>query len=138
MHARSHGSIYRCAAVALAIAAGGCGSESPTVEPASSVDQPIFGGQNATTCQWPTTVLLNGCSGTLVHPQIVTTAAHCGTNHRTATFGESMTSVGRTVPIDFCRTNGNGAAAATDYAFCKLAMPVTDVPIVPILMGCEV
>jgi len=40
-------------------------------EPPPAVEttlQPITGGQLATECQWPTTVLLNGCSGTLVHP----------------------------------------------------------------------
>src|SRR5258708_26896368 len=76
---------------AIGFLAAGCGSE-PAAETLESVGAPIFGGQSATTCQWPTTVLLNGCTGTLVHPLLVTTARHCGTGHRTATFGETRTS----------------------------------------------
>src|SRR4051812_35558048 len=88
------------ALVAICMALG-CSSEPGEGEPLASANAPIFGGQLATTCQWPTTVLLNGCTGTLVHPLIVTTAGHCGTNHRTATFGETRNSPGaRTVPIE--------------------------------------
>jgi MYXO-CTERM domain-containing protein len=132
---------WRSFTIAAAIGASlGCSSEPGDIEPLASAPSPIFGGQLATTCQWPTTVLLNGCTGTLVHPLIVTTAGHCGTNHRTATFGETRTSPGaRTVNIQSCSVyNGPRIAGhLTDWAFCKLATPVTDVPIVPILMGCE-
>jgi hypothetical protein len=70
---------------------------------------------------------------------IVTTAAHCGTNHRTAIFGETRATPARTVPIEFCRTfsGAGGGATRHDWAFCKLTQPVMDVPIIPILMGCE-
>jgi len=123
----------------LGVLLAGCGSERPG-EALEQVSAPIFGGQNATTCQWPTTVLLNGCTGTLVHPLIVTTAGHCGTDHRTATFGESRTSPGaRTVPIASCKVYSGPRipGVLNDWAYCKLAMPVNDVPIAPILMGCE-
>jgi hypothetical protein len=127
------------AAVLSVTATTACGSDPASAEPLASIDQPIFGGQNATTCQLPTTVLLNGCSGTLVHPSIVTTAAHCGTNHRTAFFGESQSNPARSVPIEYCRTYTGSRVPGhlSDWAFCKLKTPVTDVPIVPILMGCE-
>jgi MYXO-CTERM domain-containing protein len=118
---------------------GACGVErsEPNTE---TTNQAIFGGQTTTTCQWPTTVLLSGCSGTLVHPYIVTTASHCGTNHRMATFGESNNGAGaaRRVPIEYCRVFQRNGSSGTDYAFCKLATPVTDLPIIPPLMGCEV
>lgn len=109
--------------------------EAPAVE---QTKQPIYGGQAATACQWPTTVLLSGCTGTLVHPQIITTAAHCGTNHKQAIFGETDRKPARAVPIEYCKTyQDENGPTATDWAFCKLKTPVTDVPIAPILMGCE-
>ena len=109
----------------------------PATPPTETQSQPIFGGENAGPCQYPSTVLLSGCTGTLVHPRLVITAAHCGTNHRTVTFGENRTGM-RKVPVESCKRVGSGANAADDYAYCKLAMPVTDVPIAPVLMGCEV
>src|SRR6266566_716827 len=66
--------------------------------------------------------------------------AGCGPEHRTATFGETRTSTGaRTVPIASCKVyNGPKIPnVLNDWAYCKLSMPVNDVPIIPILMGCE-
>ena len=41
----------------------------------------IYGGQLAQTCQWPSTVAIHGvdglCTASLVHPEILVTAAHC-------------------------------------------------------------
>src|SRR6266849_9308428 len=118
----------------------GCGSEATApAEPPASVDLPIFGGRNAETCQWPTTVLLDraGCTGTLVHPLIVSTAAHCGTSETSIWFGETRSSPARKVAVESCRRFQSNGPTPTDYAFCKLQTPVLDVPIVPILMGCE-
>jgi Trypsin len=131
---------FHAIAAVLGIALAACSSDPSELDAPASVQAPIFGGQNATMCQWPTTVLLSGCTGTLVHPLIVTTAGHCGTSHRTATFGETRTSPGaRSVPIESCRVYSGPRISGTlnDWAYCKLAMPVTDVPIAPILMGCE-
>jgi MYXO-CTERM domain-containing protein len=122
----------------LTLAPGCAGDDHDDSAPYQTITQPIFGGQNATACQWPTTVLLSGCTGTLVHPQIVTTAAHCGTNHKTALFGESRAMPARRVAIEYCRVVTNHRNTEDDRAFCKLVTPVTDVPIAPILMGCEV
>ncbi|MEM6292178.1 MAG: trypsin-like serine protease [Myxococcota bacterium] len=95
---------------------------------------PVIGGDVADACEWPMTVLMAGCSGTLVHPEIVLYAAHCP-NAGSIRFG--TTGGERTVSTDYCAGAPEYPATGFDYAYCKLAQPVTDVPIVPIMMGCE-
>jgi MYXO-CTERM domain-containing protein len=98
---------------------------------------PVYGGEISPTCAWPSAVALGGCSGTLVHPEIVVYAAHCGSVEE-VWFGESADSQGFSVPTESCMTNvGFALGQGNDYAFCKLAEPVTEVPFTPPLMGCE-
>ena len=101
--------------------------------------QHVYGGQPVSTCGWPTTVSMQGsCTGTLVHPQVVIYAAHCGSGVQQVILGESVNGGTRAVPTQFCRTYpGGGPGSGTDWAFCVLAEPQTDIPIVPPLMGCE-
>ena len=105
----------------------------------------VAGGQIATSCQWPTSVGLvtgsAGCSGTLVHPRVITTAAHCLTpNLETSVrFGESSSDPLFTIPVEYCLENPaypNGQVHPTDYAFCVLTEEVP-LPPTPPLMGCE-
>lgn len=119
-------------------------SDASAGDPAAfSIDLPtsaVYGGDTVATCGWPTTVSMEGaCTGTLVHPEVVIYAAHCGTGYGQVRFGESINGgAGRSVPTEFCKTYPGGQpGSGTDFAFCKLAQPVTDVAIVPILMGCE-
>jgi MYXO-CTERM domain-containing protein len=75
----------------------------------------------------------------LVHPQVVIYAAHCGAGVNRVTFGERDTVPAKQITTQTCLTNpayGSGGAG-NDHAFCVLSQPVNDVPIVPILMGCE-
>ncbi len=112
--------------------AGGLTAETPTQE--------IYGGTDVVSCGWPTTVSLEGsCTGTLVHPQVVIYAQHCGSGYDSITFGETINgSPGRSVGTQFCRTYpGGGPGSGHDFAFCVLDEPQLDIPLVPILMGCE-
>jgi hypothetical protein len=102
-------------------------------------DTAIYGGTLAPVCGWPSTVELGGaCTGTLVHPQVVIYAAHCGASYNKIYFGENYKSPAKAVTPSFCKVVPGGApGGGNDFAVCKLSAPVNDVPITPILMGCE-
>ncbi len=119
--------------------------ESQPVEPAA-----IIGGGPVSACAWPSTVFLENCTGTLIHPEIVMYAAHCGDTVERVWFGEDISSggivgdAGFEVDTEYCIVNPAyatefqlGPSRAADFAFCKLARPVTEVPVVPALVGCE-
>ena len=100
----------------------------------------IYGGDFVEPCGWPTTVSMEGnCTGTLVHPQVVIYAAHCGGGFSSVQFGEQVNpGHARSVPTEFCRTYPNGGpGGGNDFAFCVLAEPQNDIAIPPILFGCE-
>jgi Trypsin len=117
---------------------------------ASSEPSAIIGGGPVDACAWPSTVFLENCTGTLIHPEIVVYAAHCGDDRERVWFGEDISSgtvaegAGFSVDTEYCMVNPEyltaqeiGPSRGADFAFCKLAEPVLDVPIVPPLMGCE-
>lgn len=137
--------------VAALAMAGGFASGAQAGDVVSPQDpSAIIGGEPVASCEWPSTVFLENCTGTLIHPEIVVYAAHCGSAQR-VWFAESMADGVPTPPEGFsvetesCWTNPDfeipgqdiGPYRAADYAFCKLAEPVLDVPIVPALAGCE-
>jgi hypothetical protein len=104
-------------------------------------EETIYGGTPVNSCGWPTTVSLGGsCTGTLIHPQIVAYAAHCGTNYPSVRFGDRISgSNGYSVATSYCRKypGYTGTGKGTDFAYCKLTQPVNEYPIVPPAMGCE-
>ena len=130
------------AATAVALLAvpafAGSGPDAVTVD----VDPLVTGGQSAQTCAWPTAVAVTSggglCTGTLVHPRVVTYAAHCGGGSKTITFGESAFG-GAFSMQGSCQVNPNytGVSDVTDdYAFCVLNQEV-QIPVTPPLLGCE-
>lgn len=127
--------LFLLPAAAGAEPAGGSSSGSITLDPA------IVGGQEATTCQWPTAVALVSrlglCTGTLVHPRVVLYAAHCGTEFAEVVLGERMNATYR-LPVDHCARHSTADRVGSgDYAFCVLAQPVDGMPLTPVAYGCE-
>lgn len=117
----------------------------PETLDAPDQDPLIANGSPVAQCAWPTAVAVTSggglCTGTLVHPELVVYAAHCGGGKKTIRFGEHAFSGGRTVATAFCRTNPDYAGVSDqghDWAFCRLQEPVTDLPITPPVAGpCE-
>lgn len=118
---------------------------------AGSDPSTIIGGAPVEQCDWPSTVFLENCTGTLIHPEIVIYAAHCGDDRERVWFGEDFSMGdpppfgGFSVDTEYCWTNpvwdepalDIGPRRAADFAFCKLVRPVLEVPIVPPVVGCE-
>ncbi len=102
-----------------------------TLQPSADAGpQTVVGGTTVDTCGWPTTVYSGGCTATLVHPQAISTAQHCG-QPSAIQFGEAAGN-GPTVNVLGCVGDGS-----QDAMLCELAEPVTEVPVTPVLFGCE-
>lgn len=93
----------------------------------------IYGGVVSEPCAWPSAVSLGlkGCTGTLVHPEIVIYAAHCGTDWGRVYLGAQ--GAGGGVDIEDCHRSPRWGEPGGDFAYCRLAQRVDDVPVVPML-----
>lgn len=101
----------------------------------------VYNGSPVDTCAWPTVVAVTGgglCTGTLIHPELVVYAAHCGGGSKTLRFSNSTSGDGFSV-LGSCTTNpsyGGVTDVKEDWAFCRLNEAV-NVPITPAMHGCE-
>jgi len=101
----------------------------------------IHGGTATTTCGFPTVAMLGSatCTATLIHPELLVYAAHCGVGFSSAHFGESA-ATGFDRALESCALHPEYTGqfgAEWDYAICRLAEPIEGLPIVPPVMGCE-
>lgn len=121
------------------------GDDPPRLGEMSGGDGPLIKlGEEAAPCAWPTVVAVKVagglCTGTLVHPELVLYAAHCGDQGVQIRFGETSAPTSKLVLPEFCETYPEYAGTPDqghDWAFCKLAEPVRELPSTPILYGCE-
>ena len=148
-------SLYFVAALA-ATCLGLCCAPAPQRPSTSAAPRAgrIVNGSPASACQFASTVLvstaLGTCTGTLVAPTIVLYASHCGDSVSQILFGSDALKLDAQGNASVDQPTRQVAMAAgschlipghqpqgLDYAYCKLPEAITDVPIVPILMGCE-
>lgn len=99
----------------------------------------IWGGEPVPPSRFPSVVALGDeCTGTLIHPEVVLYAGHCGDQFDSVVFGEDVSRPARRVAVSNCErfpeaTLGQG----NDFAFCRLREP-QQVPFISVVSGCEV
>ncbi len=124
--------------VASVVPRAAAGQSEGSEELASGGTDGIVGGTTVPVCGWPSTVWLGNCSGTLIHPRVVTTAAHCSPRNGTKiSFGEKSP-YAFTITATKCVTSGM-PGGPKDWAYCILPEDdrLKQVPILPPIHGCE-
>jgi MYXO-CTERM domain-containing protein len=137
---------FVAAALAMAPTPSIAQANSGSKDSATSEPNRIANGTAAAECAFPSIVCLGSgscsCTGTLVTPEVILYAAHCGKISR-ITLGEGGGSrtVGVTKSMVHPDYNINDAdnheQIAIDWAFAVLETPVTSIPTTPPAFGCE-
>jgi len=105
--------------------------------------EPVVGGKPTDACDWPSTVDVNGCTGTLIHSRVITTAAHClsGSSAKvTFTAGKGMAgSFSLTGKCKAGAVGARGGGTNRDWGYCVVPEDprVKAMAITPPLVGCE-
>jgi hypothetical protein len=140
MRCRPTPAIQCVAAVLITLAADRAWAGQPSGGPINEVESPasrplVAFGEPAAPCSWPTVVAVVGselCTGTLIHPEIVLYSGTCGYDDKVIRFGEDASFPEREVEVEYCNPSPEG-----DSAYCRLAQPITELPITPLLIGCD-
>jgi len=112
----------------------------PTPAPAAGVgtaQQTLVDAPAVPACGWPGVVIVDGgCTGVLIHPQIIVQAAHCPQYARSV-FAWPPAHPSH-VEIERCYKHPEaGYGHGKDVAFCRLHEPIEGVPLIPPAVGCE-
>jgi hypothetical protein len=136
--------------------AGGCALAEHSEPPVQlgAVRSSIVGGAPTTAGAWPAVAWADvGCTATLVHPQVMLYAGHCGTDlpgfwlgdgfdvhvdEATQTLEPRHSEEERFVASAECRSYPHGSVGGgDDLAYCLLSEPLSDVPPLLPIGACE-
>lgn len=120
---------------------------SVSLDAAAPPGAPLSGARTAASCEFAPVVALQlgdgasggVCTGTLIHPQVVLYASHCGTSVSAIHFGDEIPRSALQVRPQRCARNEARATGSPvgDWAYCVLSEPTEGFPVIPLASPCE-